>query len=320
MSGIALDFRLALRWLSRRRGVAATSILSLALGIGANAAVFSLIDAFLFRPFPIERSTELFFVASDRESDPRGISLPDFEDLRREQQVFTDLVAHADFTFSVRIGEATERVNGDLVTSSFFDVLGVSPRLGRNFVRAEEESRAEVAIVSHRLWESRYERDPGVLGRPIRVNGRDLTVVGVAPPNFRGISIGRPVDLWIPVTLLPELWPGDVAYFGPRDKPTFEAFGRLKPGVSSEEAQAAVTTTVRALEQSYPETNAGTTGTVTPFLERRLENRDEARSYLRIVLGVVGIVFLIAVTNVAGLRLVDLRGRDAELALKKALG
>jgi predicted permease len=323
MSGIALDCRLALRWLARRRGLAATAMLSLALGIGANAAVFSLIDAFLFRPFPIEKSEDLVWVGSGRERDPSGVSGPDFEDFRRMQEVFTDLAARAEDTFSVRVRESTERLQGDMVTSSFFDVLGVSPRPGRNFVYAEEESRVSVAIISHRLWESRFEQDPDVLGKVVRVNGRDLTIVGVAPEGFRGITIEGPIDLWIPLALLPDLWPGFVDFFSPRDQPTLAVVGRLKPGVSLEKADAAMKACARALEQSYPNTNTGTTAVLTRFSENRLRDpdaRDSTRTYLGIVLGVVAVVFLIAVTNVAGLRLVDLQDRESELSLRRALG
>ena len=323
VSGIALDCRLALRWLSRRRGLAATAILSLALGIGANAAVFSLIDAFLFRPLPIVKSDDLVWLASGRKSDPSGVSGPDFEDLRRTQEVFTDLAARAEFTFSVRAGESTERLEGDMVSSSFFDVVGVAPRRGRSFRRSEEEARAPVAIVSHRLWESRFERAPDVLGKTIRVNGRDLTIVGVTPAGFRGITIERPIDLWIPLTLLPDLWPGVVDFFSPRDEPAFGVVGRLKPGVSLENAEAAMKAEARALEQSYPDTNTGATAVLTPFAENRLRNpedRESTRSYFGIVLGVVAVVFLIAVTNVAGLRLVDLQDRESELSLRRALG
>ncbi len=323
MSGIALDCRLALRWLSRRRGLAATAIVSLALGIGANTAVFSLIDAFLFRPFPIVKSEELIWVGSGREDDPSGVSAPDFEDFRRMQEVFTDLAAHAEFTFSVRVRESTERLQGDLVTSSFFEVLGVAPRPGRNFLRSEEEERAPVAIVSHRLWESRFERDPGVLGKAVRVNGRDLTIVGVAPEGFRGVTIERPIDLWIPLALLPDLWPGFVDFFSPRDQPALGVVGRLKPGVSLEKADVAMKAYARALEQSYPNTNTGTTAVLTRFSENRLrdpEARDSTCTYLGIVLGIVAVVFLIAVTNVAGLRLVDLQDRESELSLRRALG
>jgi predicted permease len=323
MSGIALDCRLALRWLSRRRGLAATAIASLALGIGANAAVFSVIDAFLFRPFPVEKSAELFWIGSGRESDPRGVSGPDFEDLRRTQEVFTDLAAHAEFTFSVRVGESTERLQGDLATSSFLDVLGAGPRPGRNFLRSEEEALAPVAVVSHRLWESRYQRDPEVLGKQVRVNGRDLTIVGVAPEGFRGVTLERPIDLWIPLTLLPELWPGFVDFYAPRDQPSFGVIGRLKPEVSADDAEAAMKAYARALEQSYPDTNAGTTAILTPLSETRLrqpEDRSSARVYLGIVFGVVTVVFLIAVINVAGLRLVDLSDRESELSLRRALG
>jgi predicted permease len=323
MSGIAMDCRLALRWLSRRRGLAAAAVVSLALGIGANAAVFSLIDAFLFRPFPVEKSEELVWVGSGREDDPRGVSTPDFEDLRRMQNVFTDLAAHTDFTFSVRVREETERLQGDMVTSSFFDVLGVEPQPGRGFLRSEEETRAPVAIVSHRLWESRFARDPRVLGQSIRVNGRDLTVVGVAPEGFRGITLERPVDLWIPLSLLPELWPGFADFYSPRDQPALGALGRLKPGTSLSNADAAMKSYARALEQTYPDSNQGATAILTPFSENRLSDPDSGnstRSYLGIVLGVVAIVFLIAVTNVAGLRMVDLQDRESELSLRRALG
>ncbi len=297
--------------------------MSLALGIGANAAVFSLIDAFLFRPFPVSRSEELFWIGSGRESDPSGVSKPDFEDLRRAQEVFTDLTAQAEFTFSARVGESTERLQGDMVSSSFFDVLGVEPRPGRGFLPSEEEARAAVAIVSHRLWESRFDGSADVLGKSIRVNGRDLTIVGVAPESFRGITIERPIDLWIPLTLLSDLWPGFVDFYGPRDQPAFDVVGRLKPGVRLESAEAAMKAQARALEQAYPDTNAGATAVLTPFAENRLRNpgdRDSTRTYLGIVLGVVGIVFLIAVTNVAGLRLVDLQDRESELSLRSALG
>jgi predicted permease len=320
VSGIALDFRLALRSLSRRPGLAAAAIASLALGIGANAAVFSLIDAFLFRPFPVERSEELAWIESGREGDPSGVSQPDFEDLSRAQTVFTGLAARSPFTFSVRVLDSTERLEGDLVTSGFFDVLEVAPKPGRNFTFSEEESRAPVAIVSHRLWQSRFAGDESMLGKTIRVNGRDLTVVGVAPAGFRGIVVERPIDLWMPLALLSELWPGQVDFFEPRDQPAVNVIARLKPGVSFERADAALKTYAKALEQAYPDTNAGVSATLRPFSEGRLREGETTRSYLAIVLGVVALVFLIAVTNVAGLRLVDLSDREGELSLRRALG
>jgi predicted permease len=320
MSGLALDFRLALRWLSRRRGLAAAAIASLALGIGANAAVYSLIDALLFRPFPGVKSEDLVRIGSGREDDPTGVSQPDFEDFRRMQEVFTDLAARTEFTFSVRVQETTERVEGDLVSSSFFEVLGVEPRPGRNFLRSEEEGRAPVVIVSHRLWQQRFEGAPDVLGRSLRVNGRDLSIVGVAPEGFGGIAVGRSTDLWIPLSLLAELWPGQVEFYERRDSPGLAVIGRLKPGTSLESADAAMKAYARSLEQSYAETNHDVAAVLTPFREARRRDWQDAYSYLGIVLGVVVMVFLIAVTNVAGLRLVDLQDRESELSLRRALG
>jgi putative ABC transport system permease protein len=321
VSGIALDFRLAVRWLSRRRGLAAAAIGSLALGIGANAAVFSLIDAFLFRPFPVERSEELVWVESGREGDVSAVSKPDFEDLRRIQTVFTDLAARSPFTFSVRVLDSTERLEGDLVSASFFDVLGVAPRPGRNFTSSEEEARSPVAIVSQRLWESHFAGDDGVLGKAIRVNGRDLSIVGVAPEGFRGIAVERPIDLWMPLGLVSELWPGQVEFFEPRDQPAVAVIGRVKPGMTFEAAEAALKTYAKALEQAYPDTNQGVSARLRAFSAGRLRDEEgTTRSYLTVVFGVVVLVFLIAVTNVAGLRLVELSDREGELSLRRALG
>ncbi len=294
--------------------------MSLALGIGANAAVFSLVDAFLFRPFPVERSENLYFVGSEREGETAGVSGPDFEDFRRAQKVFTDLAARAEFTFSVRVRESTERLVGDMVTSNFFDVLGVSPRPGRNFTETEERERAPVAIVSHRFWVSRFGRDPDVVGKIVRVNGHDLTVVGVAPEGFRGITLEDPMDLWIPLSLLPELWPGWADFLVTRGQPFFAVLGRLKGGIRREEAEAAMKAHARALEQAYPETNTGVTASLLGFSENRVRDRESTHSYLGILLGVVAVVFLIAATNVAGLKLVDLQDRAGELSLRRALG
>ncbi len=281
VSGIALDCRLALRWLSRRRGLAATAIASLALGIGANAAVFSLIDAFLFRPFPVARSEELVWIESGREEDRSGVSSPDFEDFRRTQ----DGVHRPLGSRSVHLQRPrawTRRSGSKEIWCRRASSTSLESSRSREeaSLRTEEESRAPVAIVSHRLWQSRFAGDEGVLGRTIRVNGRDLTIVGVAPAGFRGVVVERPIDLWMPLALLDELWPGQSDFFEPRDQPALAVIGRLKPGVSLERADAAMKSYAQALEQAYPDTNTGVSASLRSFSAGRLREGETTRSYL----------------------------------------
>jgi predicted permease len=320
MSSALLDCRLALRFLARRPGIAAAAVGSLALGIGATAAVFSLVDALLFRPFPVHRIDELVALRAEKEGEAAGLSVPDYRDIRDIQQVFWGLAANESFDFSVRTREATERLSGELVSANYFDVLGVVPRPGRAFLAGEDEAPSPVAVVSHRLWRMRYGGDPRAVGTTIRVNGRDLIIVGIAPESFRGITLAPEVDLWIPLSMLPDLWPAFGEFFDRRDQQSLSVVGRLKPGVNLEETNAAVSGHARALEQAYPETNAGKSARVVPLAETRLPDRGAVVSYLGIVLGIVGAVFLIACINVAGLRLLDLHARETEIAVRRSLG
>jgi predicted permease len=320
MTSVLLDCRLALRFLARRPGMAAVAIGSLALGIGASASVFGLVDALLFRPFPVHRMEELVAVRAEKEGELGGLSVPDFRDLGDSEQVFSALAAHESFEFSVRTGGSTERLSGELVSEEYFEVLGVAPAPGRGFVSGEDGAPAPVAVISHRLWQTRYGADPRVVGRAIRVNGRDLEIVGVAPEGFRGITITPELDLWIPLSMLPDLWPAFVEFFYRRDQQALSVIGRLKPGVSLEEANAAVAGSARALEQAYPETNAGKSARAVRFTETRLSDRGSVVSYLGVVLGVVASVFLLSCINVAGLRLLDLYSRETEIAVRRSLG
>lgn len=314
------DLRLALRWLSGRPALAAIAVVSLALGIGANAAVFSLVDALLLRPFPVPRNDELVSITSQQEGESDGLSVPDYRDLRDGQEVLTGMAAEAPYAFSVKIGEATERLQGELVSSNYFDVLGVSPRLGRDFLEEEETVPTAIAIVSDRLWQRRLGSDRAAVGKTIRVNGQDLTVVGVAPRGFRGMAIAPAMDLWVPLSMAKELFPSFASGFDSRDQPGVASFGRLQEGVSLEQADAALQAQARALELQYPETNRGRTARVVPFGETRVTDRGSVVSYLGILLGVVLSVFAIACVNVAGLRFVDLQMREGEIATRRALG
>jgi predicted permease len=317
---IRLDSRLAWRLLARRPGLALTAVGSLALGIGATAAVYSLVDALIFRPFPVHRLEELVAVRTEKDGESSGVSVPDYRDMRDVQQVFSGLAGHASFEFSVRSAGSTERLSGELVSAEYFDVLGVAPRPGRGFLSGEDDAPAPVAVISQRLWQTRYGGDLRALGQTIRVNGRDLVIVGIAPESFRGITVTPEVDLWMPLSLLPDLWPAFVEFFFRRDQPSLSVFGRLKPGVRLEEASAAVSGYARALEQAYPETNSGRSALAVRLNETRLADRGSVVSYLGVVLGVVSSVFLLSCINVAGLRLLDLYSREFEIAVRRSLG
>ena len=234
--------------------------------------------------------------------------------------MFSGLAAQSSFRFSVRTRASTERLSGELVSSNYFDVLGVVPRPGRGFLAGEDEAPAPVAVISHRLWHMRYGSDSRAVGTTIRVNGRDLTIVGIAPESFRGITVTPEVDLWIPLSMLPDLWPAFMEFFLKRDQDGYFVFGRLKPGVSLEDANVATILYARTLEQAYPETNSGRSARVVPLAETRLADRGAVVSYLGIVVGIVAAVFLIACINVAGLRLLDLHSRETEIAVRRSLG
>ncbi len=172
--------KLALRWLFKRPAFAAAAISSLALGIGANAAVFSLIDAVLFRPFPVRSQNELVLLRSQRGVEvPTKVSLPDYRDFREGQEVCTDILAHARFDFSIRAGERTERVAGELVSWNYLDVLGVPVSYGRSLTPAEEDIASPVVIISDRLWRRSFGEDLDTVGKMLLVNGHSLTVVGL---------------------------------------------------------------------------------------------------------------------------------------------
>ncbi|HXV64842.1 MAG TPA: ABC transporter permease [Vicinamibacteria bacterium] len=320
MADILQDFRSGYRWMRKRPGLACISVVSLALGIGANVAVFSVADALLFRPFRIAEPHDLMAIRSRSSEGVRPVSAPDYRDMRDAQQVFLDLAAFADFTFSVRTHQQTERLQGELVSATYFDVLGVIPRPGRGFSREEDEAPSPVVVISQRLFRRRFGEDENVLGKTIRVNGQELTVVGIAPEGFRGITLPRQIDLWIPLSMIDSLWPRVTEFFEKRDQPGVNVVGRLREATSLDQADAAMKALAGALERAHPDTNQGTTAEVVPFGETRLSERARVVSYLGVLLGVAGVVLLIASANVAGLRLADLSSRGGELGMRRALG
>jgi putative ABC transport system permease protein len=305
------DLRYALRQLRRNPGFTAVAVLTLALGIGANTAIFSVVYATLFRLLPFKDPGRLVYVWSAEKA--RGIpqstvSVPDFLDWRRENRVFAGLAARSGGNFNLSGGTEPFEVRGLYVTADFFSVLGVQPILGRTFSPDEEVwGKNGVVILSHRLWTRAFGRDPAVLNRQVTLDAQSYTVIGVMPAAFS--SPEPDVELWVPLSPPPGVPLG-------RDQRFLRVIARLEPGVTFERAQSDMNTLTRSLEQSYKE-DQGVTAYLVPIEEQLL---GKVRPALLALLGAVGFVMLIACVNLVNLLLARAATREKEFAIRRALG
>jgi len=322
MPGIVQDLKFGLRGLRARPRITAVAVVSLALGLGANAAVFSLIDALLFRPFAGVQQprglVSLRLLSADGDSE--NPSMPDFLDLRAEQEVLESLAGHSRMTFSVRGDGRSERLSGELVTANYFETLGVTLSLGRDLLETEDAKEVPVVIVSARLWQRAFGGDTEALGRDLIVNGHALSVVGVAPAGFHGITVGVDHDLWVPYGMTARLWPSFDHFLRRRDQPGPAALAREKPGVSRAQAETALRGLFDQLFEAHPESDPDRRLVLGAFDGERLDRSGTTISYFALLAAVVLLVLVIAGTNVAVLRGVELQARAHELTVRTALG
>jgi predicted permease len=340
MGALLQDLRYALRMLAKSPGFTVVAILTLALGIGANAAIFSLTDQVLLRRLPVQKPQELVVLHSPGPQPGRNWSdgdrgaawsYPMYKDLRDGNQVFSGLLARFLTQASVSGQGQTELANAELVTGNYFEVLGVRPALGRVFSSQDETAPGAnpAAVLSYGYWQRRFGRDPGILNKPLVVNGISMTVVGVVRPGFFGVQVGQTPDIFVPITMKAQMtpnWDG----LAERQNHWLAILGRLKPGISREKAEAGLQPVYSAILQSESSALKSSPQTKKAFLEKKvlLDPGSRGRPILQhdagqpllILLSMVGLVLLIACANLASLLVARGEARQREIAVRMAMG
>src|ERR671912_2304245 len=240
------DVRYALRMLAKNPAFAGVVILTLALGIGANAAIFSLLDRVLLQSLPVADADQLAVLSAYQPKDgPKGdssFSYPMYQDLRDQNSVFSGVIARGGTQMNVSYGDQTERVTGELVSGNFFEVLGVRPWAGRLFTQDDDRTPGAhpVAVLSYTFWESRFNKDPNLIGKTILVNETPLTVLGVTPPGFYGVDLSNNPDVRVPMMMTPVFNPLPPTRLTSRRHQWLSVMARRKPDVTPEQAQASL--------------------------------------------------------------------------------
>jgi predicted permease len=324
MSNLLQDCKYGLRVLRKSPGFAAIAILTLALGIGANTTIFSWINSTLLNPVPgLSRASEVVSLTLSKPGDnPFPFTYPDLEAMRDGQQSFTGIAACGFVQMSLKAKSRPERISGMVTSANYFDVLGVRPIVGRGFLPEEDTKPggAPVAVISYRLWQTHFNGNPNIVGQTIEINQHPYTIVGVTPAVFQGSQTGVRTEIWVPIMMeaqLDEL--GDLLH----DHHQFWllGFGRLKPGVTLEQAQQEMTLRLKPEARAYPEEHKGHDNvTVYPLWRNPFGLNQFLSTLLPALMCIAGLVLLLACVNVANLMLVRSVGRRREIAIRMALG
>ena len=329
MDALFQDLRYAIRGLAKTPGFTLVAVLTLALGIGANSSVFTLVNAALFRPVAAPHAERLVWLAGTRENPReqyvslrRQFSYPEVRDYAAQLTHLTGLGAYQDIPLALGSGGEPQRVTGTIVSSGYFDVLQQRAVAGRFFATTDDVPGATpVAVLSHRLWQRRFGGATDLVGRDIIVNGRPFTVIGVAPEGFIGTDLGDPVDLWVPLGAAAIAMPDGARLLELRNANWLRVIGRLKPGATLAQADAEARTVAARIAAANPDLLEGNGARVTP-LGGGLDpgNRQEAVPVFMLLMAVPVLVLLIACANVANLMLARAAARRREVGIRLALG
>src|SRR5256884_3353952 len=329
METLMQEFRFGLRSVLKHRAVAVIAAMTLALGVGVNSTIFSAVSATLMRSLSVSHPENLVYVFN---GNPGSIfSYPDYAEMRDQNHVFDGLIAWGGITASLNSNDQSDLVNGAVVTGNYFQVLGVGAEQGRVITPEDDLTPGAhpVVVVSHGLWQRRFGGQQNIVGRQMLLNGHTFTIIGVAPPEFGGAHLGVVRDLYVPMMMQAIVRPPRGGYSGEMDPDLLKrrgnrwlySVGRLKPGVSIEQAQADLSVIAKQLENAYPETNRGRGVRVLAF--NQSDDPDQRRqlgSVAWLLMSVVGLVLLIACANIANLLLARGSGRAKEIAIRLPIG
>jgi putative ABC transport system permease protein len=337
ISGIYQDLRYAIRMLRKNPGFTLVVVASLALGLGANAAMFSLTDRVLLQRLPVSNPDQLAVLGTRDPAEPEGdhsFSYPMYRDLRDRNEVFSGVVARGGAQMNISYGDQTTRVNAELVSGNYFDVLGVRPFAGRLLTQDDDRNPGAhpVAVISYAFWEKRFGGDQSIIGKTILANERPLTVLGVTPPNFYGVYLESAPDVWVPLMMTPVFNPLPPTRLVRRSHQWLTVMARRKDGISPEQAQASLAVLYHQIREADAQQLSAS---VSPrdkekFLARQITVQpggqgfrtlqDELRTSLLLLFGATCVVLLILCANLANLMMARATVRAPETAVRMALG
>ena len=322
MEKLLQDIRFGFRQLIKQPGFAALAIISMALGIGANTSIFSLVDTVLLRPLAVKQPSQLveLYGTTHNGAEWSLQSYPNYKDYRDRNNVFSGLFVYRVVVSSLTVNKSSQRVWGYLVSGNYFDVLGVKPMLGRAFLPEEDQTPGShpVAVISYNCWQRRFGGDPAIVGKTVEFNSRSFTIIGVAPKGFIGTEVAYDPEMFVPIMMAKTIEPGST-WIDKRDSNNLFTVGRLKPGVSFAQAKAALETLTAQLAEDYPQNvgrgiRLGEPGLFIPDIA------NSVFAFTGVLVAVGALVLLLACVNLASLVLARATERRREIAVRLAIG